>query len=97
VTAALPSISDLLKEVRRSSSQIAKEPLGQRAPHHFARRAPAGSCHMPSVDHIGVSRKIPSDDERLRLKRILQNTAPHSGRLHLRTAGMAHRRELPPT
>ena len=28
--------------------------------------------YMPTVDHIGVSRKIPSDDERLRLKRILQ-------------------------
>jgi ribonuclease G len=31
---------------------------------------------MPTVDHIGVSRKIPSDEERQRLKRILQPTAP---------------------
>ncbi len=27
---------------------------------------------MPTVEHVGVSRKIPSDEERQRLKRILQ-------------------------
>jgi ribonuclease G len=28
--------------------------------------------YMPTVEHVGVSRKIPSDEERQRLKRILQ-------------------------
>ncbi len=43
---------------------------------------------MPTVDHIGVSRKIPSDDERLRLKRVLQaNRAGIPGGFIVRTAG----------
>jgi ribonuclease G len=43
---------------------------------------------MPTVDHIGVSRKIPSDEERLRLKRILQaNRTGISGGYIVRTAG----------
>jgi ribonuclease G len=43
---------------------------------------------MPTVDHIGVSRKIPSDDERTRLKRILQgNRAGVPGGYIVRTAG----------
>jgi len=32
---------------------------------------------MPTLEHMGVSRKIASDEERLRLKRILQQH--HSG------------------
>ena len=40
------------------------------------------------MDHIGVSRKIPSDDERLRLKRILQaNRTGIPGGYIVRTAG----------
>ena len=43
---------------------------------------------MPTVDHIGVSRKIPSDEERLRLKRILQsNRTGIPGGYIVRTAG----------
>jgi ribonuclease G len=43
---------------------------------------------MPTVDHVGVSRKIASDEERQRLKRILQsNRTGIPGGFILRTAG----------
>jgi ribonuclease G len=43
---------------------------------------------MPTVDHIGVSRKIPSDEERFRLKRVLQaNRTGIPGGYIVRTAG----------
>jgi len=43
---------------------------------------------MPSVDHIGVSRKIPSDEERQRLKRVLQtHRTGIPGGFIVRTAG----------
>ncbi|MBZ5725060.1 MAG: Rne/Rng family ribonuclease [Acidobacteriia bacterium] len=73
------SISDLLKEGQEIIVQIAKEPLGQKGARITSHIALPGRflVYMPTVDHIGVSRKIPSDDERLRLKRILQ--AHHSG------------------
>ena len=70
---ATPSISDLLKEGQEIIVQIAKEPLGQKGARITSHIALPGRflVYMPTVDHIGVSRKIPSDDERLRLKRIL--------------------------
>jgi ribonuclease G len=43
---------------------------------------------MPTVDHNGVSRKIASDEERLRLKKILQaNRQGMTGGFIIRTAG----------
>jgi ribonuclease G len=74
-----PSISDLLREGQEIIVQIAKEPLGQKGARITSHIALPGRflVYMPTVDHIGVSRKIPSDEERTRLKRILQ--ANHSG------------------
>jgi ribonuclease G len=77
--AAGPSISDLLREGQEIIVQIAKEPLGQKGARITSHIALPGRflVYMPTVDHIGVSRKIPSDEERLRLKRIL--LAHHTG------------------
>jgi ribonuclease G len=70
----LPSISDLLKEGQEIIVQIAKEPLGQKGARITSHIALPGRfvVYMPTVDHAGVSRKIPSDEERQRLKRIVQ-------------------------
>jgi ribonuclease G len=85
-----PSIADLLKEGQEIIVQIAKEPLGQKGARITSHIALPGRflVYMPTVDHMGVSRKIPSDDERTRLKRILQNNrAGISGGYIVRTAG----------
>jgi Rne/Rng family ribonuclease len=85
-----PSISDLLKEGQEIIVQIAKEPLGQKGARITSHIALPGRflVYMPTVDHIGVSRKIPSDDERLRLKRILQtHRTGIPGGYIVRTAG----------
>jgi ribonuclease G len=85
-----PSISDLLKEGQEIIVQIAKEPLGQKGARITSHIALPGRflVYMPTVDHMGVSRKIPSDDERARLKRILQNNRTGiSGGFIVRTAG----------
>jgi ribonuclease G len=85
-----PSISDLLKEGQEIIVQIAKEPLGQKGARITSHIALPGRflVYMPTVEHIGVSRKIPSDDERLRLKRILQsNRTGIPGGYIVRTAG----------
>ncbi len=70
----LPSISDLLKEGQEIIVQISKEPLGQKGARITSHIALPGRfvVYMPTVDHAGVSRKIPSDEERHRLKRVLQ-------------------------
>jgi ribonuclease G len=85
-----PSISDLLREGQEIIVQIAKEPLGQKGARITSHIALPGRflVYMPTVDHIGVSRKIPSDEERTRLKRILQsNHAGIPGGFIVRTAG----------
>jgi ribonuclease G len=70
----VPSISDLLKEGQEIIVQIAKEPLGQKGARITSHIALPGRflVYMPTVEHIGVSRKIPSEEERTRLKRVLQ-------------------------
>ena len=85
-----PSITELLKEGQEILVQIAKEPLGQkgaRITSHIA--LPGRYCvYMPTVDHTGVSRKIASDEERMRLKRILQGRKEGMpGGFIIRTAG----------
>src|SRR5437879_8391761 len=76
---ASPSITDLLKEGQEILVQIAKEPLGQKGARITSHIALPGRyvVYMPTLEHMGVSRKIASDEERARLKRILQ--AHHSG------------------
>ncbi len=85
-----PSISELLKEGQEILVQIAKEPLGQKGARITSHIALPGRyvVYMPTVEHLGVSRKIASDEERLRLKRILQNhrTGVPGGYI-VRTAG----------
>jgi Rne/Rng family ribonuclease len=73
-----PSISDLLKEGQEIIVQIAKEPLGQKGARITSHIALPGRyvVYMPTLEHMGVSRKIASDEERHRLKRILQAQRP---------------------
>ncbi len=87
---AQPSISDLLREGQEIIVQVAKEPLGQKGARITSHIALPGRylVYMPTVDHIGVSRKIATDEERLRLKRVLQsNRAGIPGGYIVRTAG----------
>ncbi|MBV9499034.1 MAG: Rne/Rng family ribonuclease [Acidobacteriaceae bacterium] len=85
-----PSISDLLKAGQEIIVQIAKEPLGQKGARITSHIALPGRyvVFMPSVNHLGVSRKVSSDEERQRLKRILQtHREGTTGGFIVRTAG----------
>ncbi len=68
-----PLITDLLKEGQEVLVQIAKEPIGKKGARITSHIALPGRflVYMPTVNHVGVSRKIASEDERLRLKRIV--------------------------
>jgi ribonuclease G len=88
--APLPSITELLKEGQEIIVQIAKEPLGQKGARITSHIALPGRyvVYMPTLEHTGVSRKIASDEERQRLKRILQiHHAGIPGGFIVRTAG----------
>ena len=68
-----PLISDLLKEGQEILIQIAKEPIAKKGARITSHIALPGRflVYMPTVNHVGVSRKIGSEEERQRLKRIV--------------------------
>jgi len=74
-------IEDLLKEKQEIVVQVVKEPLGTKGARITSHLSLPGRflVYMPTVDHIGVSRKIESRDERRRLRTIVQRFREQSG------------------
>ena len=88
-TLDLPAINELLKQGQEILVQIAKEPIAKKGARITSHIALPGRflVFMPTVNHVGVSRKISSDEERQRLKRILiSEKGEESGGFIVRTA-----------
>ena len=89
-----PTISDLLKEGQEILVQIAKEPIAKKGARITSHIAMPGRflVYMPTIEHLGVSRKIESSNERARLRtliqRIRQDDSIPSGGFIVRTAGI---------
>ncbi|HLW79483.1 MAG TPA: Rne/Rng family ribonuclease, partial [Terriglobia bacterium] len=89
-------ISELLKEGQEILVQIAKEPLGNKGARITSHIALPGRylVYMPTIHHIGVSRKIGSEEERLRLRNIiLEHRGTLTGGFIVRTAGAGRSEE----
>jgi len=69
-----PMITDLLREGQEIIVQIAKEPIAQKGARITSHIALPGRflVYMPTIEHVGVSRKIESDGERVRLRKLIQ-------------------------
>jgi ribonuclease G len=89
-----PAITDLLSEGQEILVQIAKEPIAKKGARITSHIALPGRflVYMPTVEHIGVSRKIESDNERHRLRKLIQTIRAEedipSGGFIVRTAGV---------
>jgi ribonuclease G len=70
-----PKIEELLKEGQEILVQVVKEPLGTKGARLTSHVTMAGRflVFMPTVDHVGVSRKIESREERSRLRGIVKD------------------------
>jgi ribonuclease G len=68
-------IEDLLKEGQEVLVQVVKEPLGTKGARLTSHVTMPGRflVFMPTVDHVGVSRKIDSREERSRLRGIVKS------------------------
>ena len=91
-SAPVPLISDLLKEGQEILVQIAKEPIGKKGARITSHIALPGRflVYMPTVNHTGVSRKISSEEERQRLKRIIMSERENGhGGFIVRTAAQS--------
>jgi ribonuclease G len=89
-----PMITDLLREGQEILVQIAKEPIAKKGARITSHIALPGRflVYMPTVEHLGVSRKIDSDSERTRLRKLIQkihvDEKSPAGGFIVRTAGI---------
>src|ERR1700738_1568936 len=89
-----PAINDLLSEGQERLVQIAKEPIATKGARITSHIALPGRflVYMPTVEHLGVSRKIDSDTERSRLRKLIQKIHAEekspAGGFIVRTAGV---------
>jgi Rne/Rng family ribonuclease len=82
-------ISEMLKPGQDVVVQIAKEPLGKKGARITSHIALPGRflVYMPTIDHIGVSRKIASAENRSRLRRLVgEARGSYPGGFIVRTA-----------
>jgi len=91
-------IEDLLKEGQEILVQVVKEPLGTKGARLTSHVTMPGRflVFMPTVDHIGVSRKIEAREERSRLRGIVRefrDTHGFTGGVIIRTAAAGRPKE----
>jgi ribonuclease G len=91
-------IEELLKEGQEIIVQVVKEPLGTKGARLTSHVTMAGRflVFMPTVDHVGISRKIESREERGRLRGIVRefrDARGFTGGVIIRTAASGRPKE----
>jgi ribonuclease G len=81
------NIEGLLREGQDILVQVSKEPLGTKGARLTSHITLPGRhlVFMPTVDHIGISRRIEDEKERTRLKKIMQELRPPGAGFIVRT------------
>src|SRR6478672_11785850 len=95
---AKQKIEEMLKEGQEILVQVVKEPLGPKGARLTSHVTMAGRfmVFMPTVDHIGISRKIEARDERNRLRGIVRefrDAHNFTGGVIIRTAASGRPKE----
>jgi len=82
-----PQIDDLLKEGQEILVQVSREPIGTKGARITTYNSLPGRylVLLPTVDHVGISRKIEDEDERQRLKDLVTEIKPEGMGLIVRT------------
>lgn len=80
-------IRDVLREGQEIIVQVSKDPIGTKGARVTSHVSLPGRyvVYMPTVDHVGVSRRIGSDSERARLREAIDSMRPPKGGLIVRT------------
>ena len=80
-------IEDLVKEGQEIMIQVAKGPIGTKGARSTAYVSLPGRnlVFMPTVNHVGISRRIGTDKERKRLRAIIDSMRPEGAGFIVRT------------
>ena len=84
-----PSIDELLREGQELVVQVTKDQIAHKGVRITTHVTLPGRTlvYMPTIDHIGISRRIENEEERARLKEILTTFRKGPGGYIVRTAG----------
>src|SRR5438552_373490 len=93
-----PKIEELLNAGQEILVEVVKEPHGTKGARHTSHMTMAGRflVFMPTVDHVGISRKIDSREERSRLRGIVREFREQrgfTGGVIIRTAASGRSKE----
>lgn len=82
------TIEELLQEGQEILVQVSKDPIGSKGARVTSYVTIPGRylVLMPDVEHVGISRRIPDEDERTRLRTIVEEIRPKGYGLIIRTA-----------
>ena len=82
-----PSINDLIKEGQEILVQVSKGPIGTKGARITGHLSIPGRnlVYMPTMDSVGVSRQISEEQERSRLKEIVNRLKPDKSGFIIRT------------
>ncbi len=80
-------ITEVVKEGQTVIVQISKEPIGTKGARVTSHVSLAGRyvVYLPTVEHIGISKRIGSAGERQRLRKTIEGLLPSKGGLIVRT------------
>ncbi len=80
-------IRDVVREGQEVLVQISKEPIGSKGARVTSHVSLPGRyvVYMPTVDYVGVSKRIGNDKERQRLREAIEGMRPPTGGIIIRT------------
>jgi len=80
-------IREVVREGQQVVVQVTKEPIGSKGARVSSHVSLPGRyvVYLPTVDHIGISKRIGSDKERSRLRASIESVKPPNGGLVVRT------------
>jgi ribonuclease G len=82
------TIEDIIQEGQEILVQVSKDPIGSKGARVTSYVTLPGRylVLMPNVDHVGISRRISNEEERNRLKTLVESVKPPGYGLIIRTA-----------
>jgi ribonuclease G len=80
-------IRDVVREGQQVIVQVTKEPIGSKGARVSSHISLPGRyvVYLPTVEHVGVSKRIGNDKERSRLRDVIDSVKPPTGGLVVRT------------
>lgn len=91
----IPPISTLLKDGQEILVQVSKDPIASKGPRLTSLLSLAGRylVYLPTMDHVGIARRLEDVNERDRLLNIGNELKPEGGGLIIRTVAEGHSKE----